>query len=109
MDRRDFLKQLAAFGAVAGAGRWMIMPQELWAMAPKEKPQAVLAKVQGTNYAQITGEAIQALGGMKKFVKTGEVVVVKPNMAWDRPPELAANANPEVVRQAFFFMLAVKR
>ena len=98
MERREFLKQLATLGAVAGAGG-IIMPRELWAMAPKEKPQAVLAKVQGTNYAQITGEAIQALGGMKKFVKTGEVVVVKPNMAWDRPPELAANANPEVVRQ----------
>ncbi|MDD5640664.1 MAG: DUF362 domain-containing protein [Syntrophales bacterium] len=99
MDRREFLKQLAAFSAVAGAGRWMVMPQELWAMSPQEKPQAVLAKAQGTNYAQITGEAIQALGGMKKFVNPGEVVVVKPNMAWDRAPELAANAHPDVVRQ----------
>ncbi|MDD2903560.1 MAG: DUF362 domain-containing protein [Syntrophales bacterium] len=98
MDRREFLKQLAAFSAVAGAGR-MVMPQELWAMSPQEKPQAVLAKAQGTNYAQITGEAIQALGGMKKFVNPGEVVVVKPNMAWDRAPELAANAHPDVVRQ----------
>jgi len=25
------------------------------------------------------------------------VVVVKPNMAWDRLPEQAANTNPEVV------------
>ncbi|MFZ5450445.1 MAG: DUF362 domain-containing protein [Thermodesulfobacteriota bacterium] len=99
MERREFLKQLAAFSAVAGAGRWMVMPQELWAMSPKEKPQPVLAKAQGTNYAQITGEAIQALGGMKKFVHPGEMVVVKPNMAWDRAPELAANAHPDVVRQ----------
>jgi uncharacterized protein (DUF362 family) len=36
---------------------------------------------------------------MKKFVNPGEVVVVKPNMAWDRTPEMAANANPAVVRQ----------
>jgi len=99
MHRREFLKQLAALSAVAGAGRLLIMPQELWAMSPKEKPQAVLAKVQGTNYARITGEAVQALGGMKKFVNPGEVVVVKPNMAWDRAPELAANAHPDVVRQ----------
>jgi uncharacterized protein (DUF362 family) len=47
----------------------------------------------------LVGDTIQALGGMKKFVNPGEVVVVKPNMAWDRPPEMAANANPEVVRQ----------
>ena len=58
-----------------------------------------MAKVQGTNYAQLAGDAIQALGGIKKFVHPGEVVVVKPNMAWDRPPEMAANANPQVVRQ----------
>jgi uncharacterized protein (DUF362 family) len=77
----------------------MVMPRELWAMAPKDQPQPLLAKVQGSNYARITGEAIQTLGGMKKFVKSGEVVVVKPNMAWDRAPELAANAHPLVVRQ----------
>lgn len=97
MQRREFLKQLATLGTAAGAG--MVMPRDMWAMAPKEKPQPLLAKVQGTNYAQITGEAIQALGGMKKFVNAGEVVVVKPNMAWDRTPELAANAHPDVVRQ----------
>jgi uncharacterized protein (DUF362 family) len=99
MQRREFLKQLAALGAVAGTGGLTVMPRELWAMAPKDKPQSLLAKVQGTNYPQITGEAIQALGGMKKFVNSGEVVVVKPNMAWDRAPELAANAHPLVVRQ----------
>ncbi len=97
MQRREFLKQLATLGTAAGAG--MVMPRDMWAMAPKEKPQPLLAKVQGTNYAQITGEAIEALGGMKKFVNAGEVVVVKPNMAWDRTPELAANAHPDVVRQ----------
>jgi uncharacterized protein (DUF362 family) len=99
MHRRDFFSHLAALGLMAGAGRYWILPQQLWAMSPKDKPQAVLAKVQGTNYAQITGEAVQALGGMKKFVNAGEVVVVKPNMAWDRAPELAANAHPDVVRQ----------
>ncbi|MEW6387500.1 MAG: DUF362 domain-containing protein [Thermodesulfobacteriota bacterium] len=99
MDRRDFLKRLAALSLVAGAGRFLTMPEELWAMAPLEKPKPILSKVQGNNYAQITGEAIQALGGMKKFVNPGEVVVVKPNMAWDRAPEMAANAHPDVVRQ----------
>jgi uncharacterized protein (DUF362 family) len=99
MHRRDFFRHLATLGLMAGAGRYWVLPEQLWAMSPKDKPQAVLAKVQGTNYAQITGDAIQALGGMKKFVNTGEVVVVKPNMAWDRAPELAANAHPAVVRQ----------
>jgi len=99
MHRRDFFRHLAALGLMAGAGRYWLLPEQLWAMSSKDKPQALLAKVEGTNYAQITGDAIQALGGMKKFVNAGEVVVVKPNMAWDRAPELAANAHPAVVRQ----------
>ena len=40
---------------------------------------------------------IAALGGMKAFVKKGQNVVVKPNIAWDQPPEVPANTNPELV------------
>ncbi|MBW1991444.1 MAG: DUF362 domain-containing protein [Deltaproteobacteria bacterium] len=99
MDRREFLKKVAALGLAAGAGRWLVMPEELWAMAPIDKPQALIAQAQGSNWAQITGEVVQKLGGMKKFVHPGETVVVKPNIAWDRTPELGANAHPVVVRQ----------
>ncbi|HZE21638.1 MAG TPA: DUF362 domain-containing protein [Desulfobaccales bacterium] len=98
MHRRDFFKYMAALGLMAGSRR-LVLPEEVWAMAPQSPPQPIVAKVQGTNYAQLAGDAIQALGGIKKFVHPGEVVVVKPNMAWDRPPEMAANANPQVVRQ----------
>ena len=98
MHRRDFIKYMAALGLVTGAGR-LVLPEEVWAMAPQETPQPLIAKAQGTNYAHLVGDTIQALGGMKKFVNPGEVVVVKPNMAWDRPPEMAANAHPAVVRQ----------
>jgi uncharacterized protein (DUF362 family) len=41
--------------------------------------------------------AMEALGGMSRFVSRGDRVLVKPNMAWDRKPELAANTNPETV------------
>ena len=99
MDRREFLKRAATLGLAARAGRLLVMPQELWAMAPLEAPQPVLAKAQGTDYAHLVVDAIQGLGGMKKFVNPGETVVVKPNMAWDRPPEMGANAHPLVVRQ----------
>ena len=40
---------------------------------------------------------IAALGGMKAFVKKGQTVVVKPNIAWDQPPEVPANTNPDLV------------
>ena len=99
MHRRDFLMYMAALGLVAGVRRRLVLPEEVWAMAPPQTPEPLLAKAQGSNYAHLVVDAIQALGGMKKFVNPGEVVVVKPNMAWDRTPELAANAHPLVVRQ----------
>jgi uncharacterized protein (DUF362 family) len=46
---------------------------------------------------QLVRRAVDALGGMSKFVSRGDVVVVKPNIGWDRMPIHAANTNPEVV------------
>jgi uncharacterized protein (DUF362 family) len=46
----------------------------------------------------MTHRAVETLGGMKKIVTQGDVVVIKPNMAWaDKGPEWATNTNPEVV------------
>ena len=40
---------------------------------------------------------MNAMGGIKRFISRGDIVVVKPNIGWDRTPEYAANTNPEVV------------
>jgi len=40
---------------------------------------------------------VEALGGIRRFIAKGDVVVVKPNIGWDRRPEQAATTNPEVV------------
>jgi len=57
-----------------------------------------LVMVKGENPEKITKAAVEALGGMHKFISKGDIVVVKPNMAWDRTPEQAANTNPYVVK-----------
>ncbi|MCM8776554.1 MAG: DUF362 domain-containing protein [Candidatus Omnitrophica bacterium] len=44
-----------------------------------------------------TVKAVEAMGGIERFVRKGDIVVVKPNMAWDRTPEQAANTDPQVV------------
>ncbi len=53
----------------------------------------------------LVAEAIKNLGGMGRFVGKQDVVVLKPNIGWDRTPEQAANTNPdlvaEVVRQCW--------
>jgi uncharacterized protein (DUF362 family) len=46
---------------------------------------------------QLVRRAVDAMGGIRKFVSRGDVVVVKPNIGWDRMPIHAANTNPEVV------------
>jgi uncharacterized protein (DUF362 family) len=56
-----------------------------------------LAVAKGDDPAKMTRAAIEALGGMDRFVKKNNVVVVKPNIGWDRKPEEAGNTNPEVV------------
>jgi len=41
--------------------------------------------------------SIEAFGRMKRFISKGDIVVVKPNIEWDRLPEQAVITNPEVV------------
>ncbi len=36
---------------------------------------------------------------MRRFIARGDIVVVKPNIGWDRAPEQAANTNPAVVAE----------
>ena len=48
--------------------------------------------------AQNTEAAIKALGGMERFVKPGDVVVLKPNcVSAQAPPKWAVNTNPDVI------------
>jgi uncharacterized protein (DUF362 family) len=55
--------------------------------------------VQGGEPRALVQRALQDLGGIRRFVSRQDVVVLKPNIAWDRTPEQAANTNPEVVAE----------
>ena len=60
---------------------------------------AEMAVVQGEDPRQLLRRAITELGGIGRFIARGDVVVVKPNISWDRTPEQAANTNPGVVAE----------
>ncbi len=47
--------------------------------------------------AAATRKALEALGGISRFVKKGQHVVLKPNMSFSRTPEFAATTDPLVV------------
>ncbi|KAA3657125.1 MAG: DUF362 domain-containing protein [Calditrichaeota bacterium] len=112
MNRRAFLHTSARLGGVSvatlGMGFWLknrsTRPQETIAATMKERlilppdpnlPAMVI--VNGGDPRKMVNQAVHELGGIKRFIDDSDVVVVKPNMAWDRTPEQAANTNPDAV------------
>ncbi len=91
MKRRTFLKTFS----IGLIGSQLIDPADLFALSAENT--SVLSVVKGADPAGITIEAVKALGGMSEFISKGDVVLVKPNMGWDRTPEHAANTNPIVM------------
>jgi uncharacterized protein (DUF362 family) len=47
--------------------------------------------------SRLTETSLAMLGGMSRFVGRGDIVWIKPNIAWNRRPELGATTHPEVV------------
>jgi len=97
-DRRAFLKTSTALGLGSLA---LPDPDALAAPAALAIAKATTSPEDAEGIAEearrLTRAAVDAVGGMRRFVARGDVVWVKPNIAWDRRPEQAANTNPDVV------------
>ncbi len=122
-SRRQFLTQVggtaAVVGGAAGAG---VLIHDNWGMKGVQPPEPVRLK----NYAveampskpslvvvrsspvddlaareeqafQMVRAALEEMGGISRFIKKGDVVVVKPNVAFDKNPDLAATSQPDTV------------
>jgi len=89
MNRREFIKDLALGGVI------LRYSPSLLAQA---SPGPDMAIVTGESPAAITREALAVMGGMKRFIARGDKVMIKPNIGWDRTPELAATTNPEIIK-----------
>ncbi|HEY3490268.1 MAG TPA: DUF362 domain-containing protein [Candidatus Deferrimicrobiaceae bacterium] len=96
MNRRDFLK-LAGGAAGLAAASGSIPAFAKAAPAPHPKGGAVVGAASGPGVAANVRRAIAAVGGIGAFVSRGDVVVLKPNIGWDRKPEQAADTDPELV------------
>ena len=93
LNRREFIATVSAAGATS-----------LGIADDTNGDLSEVVAVRNGTPVEMFRKGIASLGGMKAFVKPGQRVVVKPNAAWDRTPEEAANTNPdlvgEIVRQA---------
>jgi uncharacterized protein (DUF362 family) len=115
VSRRQFLVRLGVTGAlIAGSGpaaKKLWQPNhfvpgfekekglQLRSYAPEiSKVLPSLAIAHGTEHDKTIRAAMGALGGMGRFIKNGDVVVIKPNVAFDRPPALAATTHPDALR-----------
>ena len=98
MKRRDFIAKSFGAGIAAGAGFTLLSLEEAFGSSVSNSyaPYDLVA-VMGGEHEIMFEKGIAALGGMKNFVKTGQTVVVKPNIGWDRPPELGSNTHPGLV------------
>jgi uncharacterized protein (DUF362 family) len=102
ITRRESIKKLfrisSGFVITGAMGSALQMPFSAWA-SPGKTGFLVEGKAQTKGYSvkELTKKVFEAAGGIEKFVSRGDVVVVKPNISWARPPGLAATTNPEVL------------
>ena len=123
LTRRELLKRGAGAVVVAGAaaaGGYLLHDSEGDAGLPKpsdtslrlrnyfadidypaSNPRISVAVGGEQRIEQMVRAAVGGLDpsqGMKRFVSTGDVVLIKPNVGFDRAPHLGATTNPEVLR-----------
>ena len=96
LSRRDFLKTVISFIITTFIAT--LFPKKVLSIPSSPAAgKSILAVSSGKNKKEILKSALRSLGGIERWVKSGSRVVIKPNFAWSRTPEEAANVHPELV------------
>ena len=97
MKRRDFLKTSVVAGAALSIDfKGLQAALSTNTMAVEQAPEMVA--VMGGEPEAMLDKALETLGGIGNYIKKGQKVVIKPNIGWDRTPELAGNTNPQLIK-----------
>jgi uncharacterized protein (DUF362 family) len=114
LARRDFLLRSAKAGAAllaaGGAGFWLHDRQgpsarlvsETVSLPDFSLPVSAAPKlsiVTGTDRVKTVNRALAALGGIERFIKPGDRVVLKVNAAFASPAALGATSHPDLVAE----------
>ncbi|HNR31213.1 MAG TPA: DUF362 domain-containing protein [Candidatus Hydrogenedentes bacterium] len=128
MTRRRFVGRLLTAGGIGGAVTYLATAPEGWPLSMKDKSglrsQPVLKPftLQDYRVAKPSGaadigigrygepveklrRALDAIGGLTHYIQPGDIVLVKPNVAFDRAPNLGATSNPELVEELVRMLL----
>ena len=114
LTRRQFLTKVGTTAIVAGAAGGLGL--KFWdrqgSMAAQSQEDLVKLPVftvrgpagaadmvicRGSQVQKLLGQAFEQLGGLDHYISAGQTVLVKPNVAFDRPASLGATTSPEVV------------
>ncbi len=115
LGRRQFLTRAGKAGisiAAAGLISWRLYDSQgpktgvdaeslvtLPDFSVPDKTGRTISIVKGSDRVKTVNKAIDLLGGIERFVKPGETVAIKPNVAFASPPMLGATARPELVAE----------
>jgi uncharacterized protein (DUF362 family) len=115
ISRRDFLLRSAKAGAaIAATGALAYTLYDKAGPAARTETQTLvtvpdfsvppeaghtMSIVSGADRKATANKAIELLGGMKRFIKLGDKVLIKPNVGFARPPSLCATTHPELVAE----------
>jgi uncharacterized protein (DUF362 family) len=104
MNRKEFLKTLGVAGTAAAVGNFDAL--DVFAQNSDKTGTPDLVAVKGGEPDVMFQKAIAELGGIENFVKKGQKIVVKPNIGWDKTPEMAADTNPILIKELVKQILA---
>lgn len=93
MKRKEFLYYTGA--GLLGLGLGRFPGSRLLRAAEANTPHAIW--VEKGEPAELLQAAVDNYGGLGRFISNGDVVVIKPNIAWDRAPEFASTTNPDLL------------
>lgn len=125
-SRRQFLTQVGATAAIAGGAVGAgLLVRDQWGMEgvkppppvrlknyqvtlPASAPNLVVVRSAPLDASadfeskedqalKMVKAALDEMGGVEKFITKGDVVVLKPNVAFDKNPDLAATTQPDTL------------
>lgn len=100
LTRREFLS-LAGKGLAAAELARLFPGLAAPAHAARAQTMPAAAVSVGDNDSEVSAildTALAGVGGIERFVKPGQVVVIKPNATWAYPPHTASSTDPELLR-----------